>query len=955
MSQEPAEKEVQPLIQESIPVRTIGIECERERNGLFPPLNRFHIWWARRPLILSRIAILASAIDSNQMDIDELVQRMGITGDTVEKYETVDDRPDGKLVYEHYGYRRPFTQDVGQENLDAIQNAAERSWGGELPTVLDPTSGGGSIPFESRRYGFPTIANELHEVAWVLLNGVLSHPSLDTDLSDDLIEYGRKINEVAKERLQEYYPSGQGGQTPVNFLWAHTVDCSDCGLEVPLAPNWWLDRTSNPEVATRPTVENGRVVFDIVKISSNSEETDHNQSILTKSEYDPSSGTVSYGKGTCPNCNVTISGDHIKEQAQSGEMGYQLYAVELKNTKTGDRGKFRAPTEEDHRLAEQAKGFVESSPELSLLLSEEIPDGQKTDEAHRYGMYQWRDVFNARQLLAHYELWQAFEPVKKEIQDEYSKSESEALLTLLSVTANKLIDYNSRFSSWEPYTPKVAHSFDRHDFAFKWSFAEGVVTDESLGYLWFLENVSEVYAELREYLSHVDHSTPLRITNHDGRDLESLQEDSIEIVVMDPPYYDNVMYGELADYFHVWMKRYLGDVYPEVFDSELTDKNSEAIANSSQFDDIASESASKTELAKQDYEAKMTEIFEEVNRVLTADGVFTLMFTHKKTEAWDTLTTGLINAGFSIHASHPVSSESPRSLHQQGKNAAQSTILLTCRRRNGSDDKPSLWSEVKESAKAAAMKKVKELDQQDVEFSKVDMILASFGPTLEVLSSNYPVIDDEGNEIRPQEALDEARDAVRDYLIKNYLDEGVRQVDPITEWYVLSWMIFEAQRFPYDEANRLGKGVGIEIDDIKRSHRLWRKKGNDIMLRSHDERVQTPTDKEKSRTTKPIDPDAITYDTDLDKVHAVMYVYDNLGAVEAQTYIKERGFDTDPAFRATFEALMQVISPTHDDWEILRDMSLTDIGQLVDLDIANETYRRGPGDGKVQGTMSRYE
>lgn len=191
-------------------------------------------------------------------------------------------------------------------------------------------------------------------------------------------------------------------------------------------------------------------------------------------------------------------------------------------------------------------------------------------------------------------------------------------------------------------------------------------------------------------------------------------------------------------------------------------------------------------------------------------------------------------------------------------------------------------------------------------------------------------------------------------MIDQYLNEGVQDVDPITEWYILAWLVFEAQRFPYDEANRLGKGVGVEVDDIKRSQRLWRKKSDDIVLRSHEERVQTPADKEKSRTTKPIDPDAITFDNDLDKVHATMYVYDTLGLVDAVEYIKDRGFESDPGFRATFQALLQVISPAHDDWEILRDMAATEIADLVDLEVDTDVFEN-PEKEKQQDKLTNYE
>lgn len=949
-----ADEKKEMLIEQSIPVRTIGIECEREGKGKFPPLNRFHIWWARRPLIAARTAVLSSVIGSDEMEIGELVERMGITGDTVEKYKTVDDRPKGQLVYEHYGYRRPFTQQTKKEDVEAIHEAARNTWGGELPTVFDMTAGGGAIPFESRRYELPTVANELNPVASVLLKAVLEHPTIGTDLSDDLQKWGAEINRIATGNLQEFYPGGSGGRNPVNYLWAHTINCPDCGLKVPLSPNWWLDKQSSEKgQAVKPYVEDGTVSFDVVKITPDEQEAENNEDTFTNSQYNPSDGTVSYGKGDCPQCGVTIDGDDIKTQAQQGEMGYQLFCVEYRNQR-GSRGHFRSPTEEDEQIAAKAAEKIDSDPELAMLLTEERYIGP-ADRAANYGIDQWRDAYMPRQLLAHYEFWQAFEQVKEEIREEYEPEVADALLTLLAISADKSIDYNSRFSSWDSSTPKVRNGFDRHDFSFKWSFAETALIDETHGYLWFLNDVLEVYEELVEYMSHVDNDVPLSILNENAGDL-SLEDESVDAIVVDPPYYDNVMYAELADFFYMWMKRYLDDVYPEFFATELTNKHDEAVANTAQFEDVAGAGQSKSGLAKDDYELKMSNIFSEASRVLSDDGILTLMFTHKKTDAWDTLTKALIEAGFTIHASHPINTESPRSLHQSGKNAARSTIFLVARK-GETDRAPSLWSDVQRETRAAAYECAADLDSQEVEFSKVDMMLSAFGPTLEVFTKNYPVVDNEGETVSPQVALDEARDAVRDYLISNYLNEGVRDVDSKTEWYLLSWLIFEAERFPYDEARRLAIGVGEDLDELKKTNRMWRKRSGDVLLRPHSDRVQNINKKKSDRSSrKPVDPEAVSFATALDQVHAAMHIYDAQGAGKAWTWLEERNCDSNPAFKATLEALLRVQPRGHKEWELARDLAVGDTGEFLDLDLNASIFSEQEDEEELaQDTLSSYK
>ncbi|MFB6188159.1 MAG: DUF1156 domain-containing protein, partial [Halobacteriaceae archaeon] len=713
-----------------------------------------------------------------------------------------------------------------EDQFNELHKTVQKTWNGELPTILDATAGGGSIPFESTRYEFPTIANELNPVASVILKAVLEHPRVDGDLSDEIRKWGEKINKQVRSELDEYFPS-ESNEKPLEYLWAHTATCPDCGLEVPLSPDWWLDKESGSEgIAAKPNTSSNsdQVEFEIVELPTD----------VTKSEYDPTDGTVSRGSGTCPRCGVAIEGDEIKEQAQNDGLGYQLYAIRYEDlSKKGGRH-FRSPRDKDIQGVEKAREAVENDPELANLLNSEIPEGQKTDEPRRYGIYEWRDMYSPRQLLVHYTYWQVFEEVKSEIRKEYSEDVAEAILVYLALTSDKALDYNSKMCSWHHGRTLIRNSFERHDFSFKWSFAESNLSAEGLGYEWALNSVIESYEELHDYIKHSGASS--QVLQEDARKL-SIADESIDAIILDPPYYDNVMYSELSDFFYVWMRKYLDDIYPDFFQSVLTNKEDEAVANQAKFDNIASEDTSKRELAKEDYEDKMTEIFSEMHRVLSDDGIFTLMFTHKKTEAWDTLTKALIKSGFSVMATHPISTESPRSLHQSGKNAAQSTILLSSEKRDATNEQPTLWEDVKRETRHAARDRAKELDEQESEFAKVDMVLASFGPTLRVFTEHYPVVDEEGNEITPQVALDEARDAVTSYLNDKYLNTGIKDVDPKTEWYVHAWLMFEAQRFPYDEARRHAINVGVELDDLKRSHRMWRKRSGDVVLRPSEDRV----------------------------------------------------------------------------------------------------------------------
>jgi len=939
-------------IQDPLPIRAVGIENERERKNYsdLPPQNYIHNWWARRPTPASRLAILASVLPDS-VDDDTLLRWMEINPDNKSPEDSVAEHVRRKKemkedwsgrVYDLYGYRKSYKRVPQGGDRDQLHKTVRSAWGGELPTVMDSTAGGGSIPFESLRYGFPTIANELNPVASVILKAVLEHPRIQSDLSDDIEEWGERINEIARENLEEYYPTNPGERV-LETIWAHRITCPDCGFELPLAGNWWLDKDTSPVrgTAIRPIVdeENLRADFEIVRIPEDVE----------TSEFNPTSGTISHGKATCLNCDVVIDGEEINSKLQSDDFDYQSLAVRYEQR--GERG-FRVTNDEEREAISKAVDRVENDPDLSTFLATEIPEGEKTSEPRRRGIFEWRDMFSPRQLLAHYTYWQAFEECKPEIQSSYSDEEAEAILTFLAIGSDKALDYNSRMSAWDASRPKIGHTFAGSDFAFAWDFAESHLITEDHGYQWVLDSIVEVYEELKELSG--DPDTPLQIFQGDAADL-SLEDESVDAVVLDPPYYSSIMYAELSDFFYVWLKKYLDDLYPTWFTDDVTDKEAEAVANPSLFEGIAGEGTSKKELARQKYERRMTDMFEEIHRTLADDGVFTMMFTHKETEAWDTLTTGLIEAGFTISATHPISTETPDRVQQQGRNSAESTILLTSEKRDERDESASLWDDIRKDTKDAAVERVRSLEERAVDFTKVDLILASFGPTLQVFTENYPVVNSQGEEVRPETALDEARKAVLDYLTEKYLNKEVQDVDQDTRWYLLSWFVFGAKKFPFDEANRLAIGVGTDISTLKDERRMWRKSQDNIILRPHEDRVQDVNKDPDARSgRKPVNPDSLSFSTALDKVHAAMHIYDVRGATEAWNWMNDRNCNSDPAFKATLEALLRVLPQGHGDWELARDLAAGETGDLLDLDLDSEIFNNSEEDEEHQGRLKDF-
>ena len=374
------------------------------------------------------------------------------------------------------------------------------------------------------------------------------------------------------------------------------------------------------------------------------------------------------------------------------------------------------------------------------------------------------------------------------------------------------------------------------------------------------------------------------------------------------------MYAELSDYFYVWLKRTAGRVRPELFRQSLTDKDHEAVANPAKF---KGQKNAKV-LAGRDYQDRMADIFAECRRVLKLNGILTLMFTHKATGAWDALTKGLMQAGFSITASWPINTEAEGSLHIKDKAAANSTIFLVCRPRAAqvSYVPLSYWEDVEPQVAGAVRQRIKEF--QDAGIGGVDLYLACFGPALQKFSEHWPLrrgtprpqpevrkrrkqaeMFEEAwdpYEVTPEDALDAARREVKSWRLQQLTHMKARtDLDPLTSFYVLAWDAFRAPKFDYDEALRLARAVGVDLDKDIIGH-VAEKKASQIILWDSAKRAAKgaigPADGSRSW---------------LDAVHHAAYAARTRNLQHAQEMLNKAQVDSDPAFFAALEALLEVL------------------------------------------------
>jgi adenine-specific DNA methylase len=945
------------LIEEWLPIGALGEESVRERRSMtaLPPTYYLHVWWARRPLVASRAAVLASLLPADA-DHGKFLHALGIHGDPVAARTEIDRaRRTGIRVEDPYGYSRAFsyTPDKG-----------DREWLGQTgyvlkQTVLDPTAGGGSIPFESLRLGLPTQANDLNPVASLLLLATVKWPAeFGIQLVSEFDALGKLWRKRVQAKLEDLYPqAGLPDQVDATYLFARTVRCPYCDGLIPLSPNWKLSPSGTgvrllPEGASGPLTQ-GRVCrFEVV---SNFEE--------------HSEGTVNDGDARCPypDCARVVDGDEIKRQAQAGGMGEQLYTIVYKrrmeiSTKSGklqekwERG-FRAPgTKDDIRVFIDER-LASKLPEWEvndIVPCEEIDELSNYDRGHRlYGVYKWASMFSSRQLFCHAT---GVEVYRELMEAERSKgtltSLRKAVYVYLALSLDKLRDYNSRMTRWHANREVIVNTFDRHNFSLNWSYVEMNPLIVGLGNDWAIGQTSKCIEELVELVRPEDAAAaklaatarrrsergadlafppqegsgetishpiyappPITITCKSGDHLDHIENNNIDVIVMDPPYYDNVMYAEISDFFYVWLKRTAGYIEPTLFRRMLTDKDQEAVANVARF---KGQKGAK-ELAGRDYQERMAAIFTECRRVLKPNGILTLMFTHKATGAWDALTTGLMKAGFTITASWPINTEAEGSLHIKDKSAANSTIFLACRPRHQQPvtAEKLYWEDVEPLVAKAVRERVQKF--QDAGITGVDLYLASFGPALEKFSEFWPLergtprpqvelekkrkkqaelfpeeIDPYA--VTPEDALTAARREVKSWRLEQLTHRKARtDMDPVTAWFVLAWDAFEAPVFPYDEALRLARAVGVDLDK-EIVGRLATKKASDIVLLDSQQRAAKmflgPADGSRAM---------------LDILHHAAHAARARSLEAARELLEKGGWLTEPTFHVALQAVLEVL------------------------------------------------
>jgi len=643
--------------------------------------------------------------------------------------------------------------------------AAQEALGGvpgTRPFVVDPFSGGGSIPLEALRVGADAFASDLNPIAILLNKVVLEYiPKYGQRLGNEVRKWGEWIKSEAEKELAEFYPKDPDGATPIAYLWARTIRCEGpgCGAVVPLIRSLWLAKKERRAIALQlvPNPKAKTVDFQIIARRGDGWVDQANSGLKIESpKFD---GTVKRGSATCPCCGYTTPVARVRQQFKArhgGSADPQPMCV-LTLSSDGKNRVFRAPTIADAEVLARSKAEIERREKahtgpLSLVPDELI----SLNEIRRinvpiYGMMRWGELFAPRQQLALATLTRLISQVSDKVNTTHSDSAfGKAVQASLGCVLSKVLDRNTALARWEPNVLCSQQVFGRQAIAMVWDFGEPAILADCAGswpslldvWLHGLENIVGGLTNIREQSSvQIETASAAK---------HPLPADSADALITDPPYYDAVPYSHLSDFFYVWQRRHLLKLFPELFTESLVLKDQEIVV-----DRPHELSTSKHDIAF--YERELTRAFSEGRRILRADGIGVIVFASKTTASWEAILKAVVDAGWTITGSWPIDTEMETRMNAMGTATLASSVHIVVRPRKNPDgslgiDEVGDWRDVLQELPRHIHEWMPRLASEKV--VGADAIFACLGPALEIFTRYSRVEKASGESVALKEYLE---------------------------------------------------------------------------------------------------------------------------------------------------------------------------------------------------------
>ena len=827
----PARPVKRKLIEVALPLEAINRESAREKSIRHGHPSTMHLWWARRPLAAARAVLFAQLVD----DPSSHPERFPTEESQRRERERLHDIIKELVVWENVRDKE-LLQRAHQEILNSTD--------GNPPAILDPFCGGGTIPLEAQRLGLEAHASDLNPVAVLITKALVEIPPKFRDrppvfpgraelqigawegaagLAADVHAYGAWMRDEAEKRIGHLYPKaklpGGGTATVIAWIWARTVTCPNpaCGIEMPLVRSWWLGKKKGKETYVVPSVvrdashpSGKRVLFSI----------GHDSNVAPTAETD---GTMTGRQGgTCLACRTAVAKDYIKAEGLSGRMAARLLAVVAE----GSRQRVYLPPSSEHETAAR------------IGRPSDVPDQQIGNDPRAlwtplYGLTRFSDLFTSRQLVA----LTTFSDLVGEARDRVlhdaqaagmSNGErleasgtgavayADALATYLGLGVSRTADLNNSIVTWSSGRDQARNLFARQAIPMAWDFVEVSPFAGAAG------DVGVATATM-------------------GRAMELLptgpgvasQMDAVSAAIpamllsTDPPYYDNIGYSDLSDFFYVWLRRALKDVHPRLFNTVLVPKSNELVANPYRH--------GGPEGARRFFEDGFRRVFEHARAAANDNCAATVYYAFKQSAAedsgvassgWETLLDGMVRAGWSITSTWPLRSERGGRMLSVGTNALASAIVLSLRPRAADaphTDRRGFMAALRVELPDALRR------LQEGAIAPVDLPQAAIGPGMAVFSRYSSVIEDDGSPMTVRAALARINE-----ILDVVLSEQEGDFDTTTRFAIAWYRQHGYLSGKFGDADNIARARNTSVEAMDRDGILTSRAGKVALIRPED-------------------------------------------------------------------------------------------------------------------------
>jgi putative DNA methylase len=815
----------------ALPLEAINEASAREKSIRHGHPSTLHLWWARRPLAAARAVIFSSLVDDPSAHPELFPTDVAQDNERQRLFNLIE-----KLIV--------WENSNNETVLDAARKEIMKSTGGNPPALLDPFAGGGSIPLEAQRLGLETYANDLNPVAVMINKAMIEIPPIfggqspvnsnsrsilnqdswsgTAGLAADVRYYGEWMKQEALNRIGHLYPKmnvpldqGGGEATVIAWIWARTVKCPNpvCGCEMPLVRSFELSKKKGNEYYIEPTVRVKAITYSVKKGKKAPE------------------GTVNRKGAKCISCGSPVGFPYIREEGRQGHMGNKLIAIVCE----GNKGRLFIS-------ADSTNEILANVPKPIGFPDAKLPTNPRDFKTPNYGLINFSDLFTNRQITAlitfsslvvEGQRMAESDAIAAGLPDDHislddggigATAYGQAVAVYLSFIVDRLVDRSSSICSWDVGYVKIRNTFGRQAIPMTWDYAEGNPFSQSTGSFgsmitWVEKCLISFSTQKKGFAKQFDAQSDNGLRNI--------------MVSTDPPYYDNIGYADLSDFFYIWMRQALKDTFPKLFRTMLVPKSEELVATPYRFD-------GSIEKARDFFEDGMLKTFSQVYQYARADIPVTIYYAFKQTDSeeddggstqtastgWETMLSAIIKSGFLITGTWPIRTEMANRSIGIDSNALASSIVIVCRKRETNATictRRELIKALKRELKPA----LQELQHSNV--APVDLAQSAIGPGMAVFSRFTKVIESDGTTMSVRSALQ-----IINQELDLYFSEQEGDLDRNSRFCVDLYSQYAFNILRFGEADVLARAKNTSVDRLVSEGAVFAQKGT-VRLLSREE------------------------------------------------------------------------------------------------------------------------